>query len=145
MFEITGTIRVGWIQPELCFTLNRTSIYFRGKLKMDFTLPVGYRAPFILPVGGFDAQGNPTQLKSPPTCRVSDTQLLQVVQPNPNTPDIAHSGVLRGIGGVGKAQFVVEDVDEGPSPLTILVNVNIIPGDTVTLGGVEFGELEPDV
>src|SRR5687767_11461113 len=122
MIWLGCTLRL-FLPIEVCFTFDHIRLYFTGTLKMDYTLPVGKQVAFVLPAGGFDRFNNPTSLKTPPTCSVSDTAMLAVVQPDPATPDVSNSGLLQAIGGAGSAQFIVEDADEGPNPMTIIVNV----------------------
>jgi hypothetical protein len=138
-------ITLEWEEPtftELDFRLGTFTLTLtRGRtLKMKLTLPDDSQIGFVLPGTGKDAKGNPVPLKGTPTVAVSDPKLLTVVQPDPTTPDNPLSGVLKAAGPLGTAQFTVTDAGEGTAaPLLVIVDVEVVAGELVSLGDPTFG------
>jgi hypothetical protein len=123
---------------EYAFRLGDQTHYFKGRLRMALTLPSLHEVTFVLPTSGLDAAGNTVELATIPTVAVSDPALLEVVQPNPETPDDPASGILRSLGPAGSAQFTLTE-DEGEEPITAIVDVSIVAGRLVTLPETVFG------
>lgn len=108
---------------------------------MGLTLPDDSEVPFVLPTTGKDAKGNPTKLNGTFVISVSDPAMLAVVQPDPSTPTIAGSGVLSAVGPLGSGQVTFTDTGDSANPLVVIVDVQVIGGDTVSLDSPNFGNV----
>jgi len=108
---------------------------------MATVLPDDSEISFVLPGIGLDSRGNQVPLKTPPTVRVSDTSLLTLVQPDPDTPENPLSGVVRAAGPLGGAQLIVEDIDDSTQPLMAVVDFTIVAGDIVALAPPTLGPI----
>lgn len=125
------------------FTLGRVTVHVPtgAPFVMGLTLPDDSEIPFVLPATGKDARGNPTSLHGSFIISVSDPAMLAVVQPDPSTPDVAASGVLSAVGPLGSAQVTFTDTGDSANPLIVIVDVQVIGGDTVSLDAPNFGNV----
>lgn len=128
---------------EWSMVFKGTTIFFSGKLTLATSLPDDQEISFVTPTTGSDARGNPVPLKGTIAITVSDPALLSVVQPDPLTPANALSGVIRPIGPLGKGQVVFTDTGDSASPLTVVVEIEVLAGAAVTLNPPVLGNLRP--